>query len=250
MNAQLKPIAIEAPAVQLAPGPLLERLARVQFIQMKPPRTPPEGCWTDRDGRYVPVEDVAAYEQLREQYLAPLVHKHLELYLAIASLKAQFLEGIDTLIQLCWEEYGVKFGGKKHNVTLYTFDGLFKVERSYQNRSRYDERIGAAEALIQEMLEDLKGVVPDDARKLISAAFERNAQGEIRRAEMIRLRGLKLEDERYKKAMDIIAEAEQIIDRACYITVSIRDASGKYVPLPLDFASVRPHKAEVGHATR
>lgn len=242
MNAQLKPVA--SPAARLSPATLLDQLSKVQFIQMKPPRPAPEGCWTDREGRFVPLEDVSGYEQLREQYLAPLVHQHLALYLAVADLKAQMLDGIEALIALCWEEHGVKLGGKKHNVTLYTYDGLFKVERSYQNRSRYDERIGAAEALIQEMLEDMKGALPDDARKLITAAFERNAQGEIRRAEMIRLRGLKLEDARYKHAMDIIADAEQIIDRACYITVSIRDAAGKYIPLPLDFASVRPSRAE------
>jgi hypothetical protein len=223
---------------------LLGRLAQVHFIPLKPVRTPPAGYWTDRDGRLVHIEDVADYEQLRETYLAPLLHRHLEIYLGIADLKARYLDDIEALLQLCWERHRVKFGGKKNNVTLYTFDGLFRIERNFQNRTRYDEQIGAAEALIKEFLDDVAASLPTDARTLISNAFERNAQGDIRRAEMIRLRGLKIEDERYRRAMQIIAAAEQIIDRACYFTVSVRDAGGKYQPLPLDLASVRPHKAE------
>jgi len=244
MNAVLKPMESAAPELAPLPAPaLLAALAQVHFVQIDPPRLPPARCWTNAKGHFVPVEDIPEYEQLREQALRPLVGRWLSAYLDLADLKARMYEEVEALIALCAEQHGVDLGGKKGNVTLYLYDGSFKVERQYQNRSAFDEQINAAEALISKCLETWAGEAGPEIRALVKGAFEKNARGEIRRSEMIRLRSLKIDDDDWRKAMEIIAKAEKILDRACYISVSVRDAQGKYIPLPLDFASVRPHKA-------
>lgn len=248
MNAVLKsiPAAVQARQPDALPplSDMLAKLALVSFIQVKPPRPAPEGYWTDREGRAVHVEDVADYEQLREETLRPLVSRWLELYLAAADLKARLYDDIEALLATCAEEHGVSWGGKKGNVTLYLFDGSFRVERNYQNRTSFDEQITAAEVLVRECLDSWADGARPELRQLVMAAFGRNACGEIRRAEMVRLRELRIEDERWERAMNIIAKAEKVLDRACYIVVSVRDANGKYHPLPLDMASIRAHKSQ------
>lgn len=226
------------------PAQMLEQLGQIKQFQVKPPREAPAGCWTDKDGRFVPMEDISEFDQLKEETLRPLALAVVSQYLGLADLKARLFEEFDALVETSWERYGVQVGGKKKNATVYLFDGSVKLERAFQNRVVFDERIGAAEALVREYLTDLGAGLEPEARNLIAAAFERNAQGEIRRGEMLRLRNHKISDERWQKAMKIIAEAEEIIDRACYITVSVRDALGKYQALPLDIASVRPHKRQ------
>lgn len=225
------------------PTELLAELGRVAHITLPEPLSAPDGWWLDREGRAVRLESIKPYEVLREQTLRPLVERHLALYLELADLKARYYEDIATLIEICYQEHGVLLEGKhKKNSTLYLFDGSFRIERKYQDRTRYDESIGAAEQLIRNCLDDWSSDANPEVRALILSAFERNKQGELRRAEMIRLRDHNFDDPRWTQAMAIIADAERSMSAACYITVSIRDKLGAYHPLPLDLAAVPPHK--------
>ena len=205
------------------------------------------GMWLGRDGRFTPETLVKEYEKKREAVIVPLIEKWTSLHAEMASLKAQMFDEVEALLEFCFEDYGVELSGKKGNVTLYKYDGSYLIQRKFQARIQFDERIFAAEELVRECLEDWSGDARAELQTLILAAFERNKEGDIRRSELIRLRNLAIEDERWQQAMKIIAEAEQIIDSACYFQVQQRDPkTGKYNALLLDFSAIRPkRKAKV-----
>lgn len=205
----------------------------------------PPGCWRNRDGHYVPLSLIEDYEKLREETIRPRLEYWLWLHQEIADLKASFFADIETLEDICLEQHGVRLAGKKKgNVSLYTYDGELMVQRRYQDRSQFNESIGAAEQLIREFLADLKGDAEPEVVALINIAFERTKQGEIRRSMLVKLRTLKFKDTRWMRAMEIIAQAEEIIDSACYLAVHRRAAQREYVPVPLDIAAIKPRKHE------
>jgi hypothetical protein len=229
--------------IPVAPGALLARLAEIAHITLpKRKASPGPGWWLNRNGGATHVDDVPAYERLREETLRPLLERHLELYLALADHKARLSKHLADLVDVCWQEHGVLIEGeKKKGMTLYLYDGSMCVRRVYRDRTAYDESIGAAEALVQEFLKDKTEDAGPEVRALIESAFVKNKEGDIRRSEMVRLRSHKFDDPRWTKAMQIIADAEQVLSQACYFTAFVQDASGAYQPLPLDLAAVRPH---------
>jgi len=114
------------------------------------------------------------------------------------------------------------------------------LQRKIQDRSRFSERLFAAEELVKQCLEDWTESARSELKTFILAAFERNKEGDIRRSELIRLRTLKIDDERWTQAMAIIAEAEEIVESASYFQVHKRNSNGDYESVLLDFSSIRP----------
>jgi hypothetical protein len=215
---------------------------------LKPGEKNQHEMWEGRDGRFTPPSLVKDYDKLKEQTVKPLIQRWLELSTEVADLKANIFDEVESLLSVCADDYGVTLAGKKGNVTLYLYDGSFFLQRRYQDRVQFDERLLAAEQLVRECLDEWAGEASDELRTLITAAFERNKEGDIRRSELVRLRKLKIDDERWQRAMGIIAEAEQIIESACYFQVQRRDNTGKYQPVPLDFAAVHPARKTTGVA--
>lgn len=201
-------------------------------------------CWENRQGHYVPLTAIEPYEILKEETISPLIEDLLWAHDVMADLKARGFEDIETLEDICFEKHGVKLAGqKKNNVSLYRYGGSAMLQRRYQDRTRFNENIAAAEEKIREFLADLKGDINADAKALIETLISRRKEGEVRRSILVQLRSLKFDDERWRDAMQIIAEAEEVIDSACYLSVHRRNEQGKYIPVPLDFAAITPKKS-------
>ena len=200
----------------------------------------PNNLWKGRDGRFTLDSEVKDYEKLREAVLSPLFVRWMALHAELADLKAQMSEDVENLLALCADQYGVKPRGTKGNITLYQYDGSFMLQRKIQERQRFSERLFAAEELVRQCLEDWSNDARSELKTLIMGAFERNKEGDIRRSELIRLRSLKIEDERWKQAMAIIAEAEEIVESSTYFQVFRRDSTGAYQSVLLDFSAVNP----------
>lgn len=198
--------------------------------------------WLGRDGRYTPESLVKPYEKLKEQTIVPLFEQWIELHEAIANLKANTIEDVDKLIELCADSYGVKLDGNKGGVSLYKYDGAYLLQRTFKNRTVYDERILAAEQLIREYLATKTDDSDPELKGIIDVMLQRNKQGDLRIAELIRLRTLKIDDPVWNQAMDIISDALNNFQTCCYFQVYKRNSQGKYDPLLLDFAAVQPKK--------
>jgi hypothetical protein len=58
----------------------------------------------------------------------------------------------------------------------------------------------------------------------------------------LRLRKIVTANLKWKEAMDLIKQAEIVDGMSSYLSISIRDRLGKYIPLPLDLTKVREYK--------
>ncbi|SPW34035.1 Protein of uncharacterised function (DUF3164) [Edwardsiella tarda] len=106
------------------------------------------GYWIDGRGVLTPDAQVKAVDKDRDSLVGEIVEKAISLNSALAEFKGSVFGDIQAHIDLAAEKYGVVKGGKKGNVTLYTYDGRYKVQRAIQERIAFDERLQVAKSLL------------------------------------------------------------------------------------------------------
>ncbi|GFM85381.1 sulfate transporter [Pseudomonas cichorii] len=203
-------------------------------------KTPiPVGFWQDAQGRLVHESMIKPIDVERDRLVRDLVQRADKINSELTTFKAGAFGDIEAFVELSAEQYAVKLGGKKGNVTLYSFDGRFKIQRAVQESIAFDERLQAARALIDECLRDWTEGARPEVATLANDAFRTDAQGEIRTARVLALRRLDIKDERWQRAMTAIGEACQVVGSKSYIRVYERVGdSDQYRPISLDIAGV------------
>ena len=152
--------------------------------------------------------------------------------------KRMVFDDVGAFISLSAEKYGVRIGGAKGNVTLFTYDGSYKMQLAVQEHIRFDERIHAAKALIDECLHDWSEGAKPELKALIDNAFEVDKEGNLSTAKILSLRRVEIADKRWNQAMEAISDSVQVVGSKDYIRFYQRDVDGKYQPISLDMASV------------
>lgn len=85
--------------------------------------TIPEGHRIDSQGRLVPEANIKAIDKMRDDLVHELFKKAEQVNKVLADFKIEAFTAIAAFIELSGEQYGVKLGGNKGNVTLLSFDG-------------------------------------------------------------------------------------------------------------------------------
>lgn len=199
----------------------------------------PEGYWTDARGVLTPVSLVKEIDRDRDELVGEIVEQAIAVSSALQALKARAFADIQAFIDLSAEKYGAMKGGKKGNVTLYSFDGRFKIQRAMQDRIALNERIQSAKALIDACLADWTADARPELKALINEAFDTDKEGNINTGRVLALRRYDIEDERWQQAMLAIGDAVQVVSSKSYIRVYERVGdTDEYRPIALDIAGV------------
>ncbi|MDH0095891.1 DUF3164 family protein [Ectopseudomonas hydrolytica] len=199
----------------------------------------PEGFRLDAQGRHVPESMIKPLDLMRDELVMAIVGKTQELNLALVDFKAKVFGEVDALVAVAADEYGAKLGGAKGNVTLFSYDGRYKVVRAKADNIRFDERLQGAKALIDECLQEwVKGSRPEIIT-LINDAFKVDQAGNIRTGSVLALRRLEITDERWIRAMQAISDAVTVVTTSSYVRVYERVGdTDRYEPISLDIAKV------------
>lgn len=199
----------------------------------------PAGYRKDAKGRLINEKQIKPIDLVRDELVAGIVDRAKGLRTVLREFKASTFGDIAAFIALSGEQYRVQLGGTKGNVTLISFDGRYKIIRAVQDRITFDERLQAAKALIDECLTEWTENAREELRALINDAFRVDNAGNIRTMEVLRLRRLDIDDERWLRAMTAISEAVQVESSKSYVRIYERDdATGRYNPIALDLAVV------------
>jgi hypothetical protein len=197
------------------------------------------GYFTDPQGRLVPDHMVKPIDRLRDQTVRTLVHQAMGLSALLAKFKADAFSDIATFIETSAEQYEVKVGGDKGNITLYSFDGRYKVVRQIQENIKFDERLQAAKALIDQCITEWATGSRDEIKVLVNDAFKVDQEGHVSTNRVLGLRRLNITDAKWRRAMDAIGESVQVIGSRSYVRLYERIGdTDKYQAISLDVASV------------
>lgn len=201
--------------------------------------TAPEGYWIDAKGVLTPEGLIKDIDKSRDALVGEIILKAISLNKVMAEFKQSTFADIAAFVDLSANEYNVKLGGKKGNVTLYTFDGRYKIQRAIADRLAFDERLQAAKALIDECLTDWTEGAKPELQVLINRAFSADKEGEVSTSAVLALRRYDIADTRWQLAMKAIGEALQVIGSSAYVRFYERIGdSDQYKPISLDMSAV------------
>ncbi|WP_037054494.1 DUF3164 family protein [Rheinheimera baltica] len=201
--------------------------------------TIPAGYWQDAKGSLIPVDKVKPVDQARDALVKELTAKSEALSAQLSAFKQVAFADIAAFVQLSAEQYDASIGGKKGNVTLYSFDGQYKIVRAINETISFDERLQAAKALIDECLKDWTASASSELKAIVNGAFDADKQGNISTTRVLALRRLDIKDPRWLKAMTAIGEAIQVVGSKAYVRVYKRIGdTDQYQQIPLDLAAV------------
>lgn len=199
----------------------------------------PAGYWQDAQGRLIPEGLVKPIDKTRHDLVQDLIAKGKALSEQIGQFKLEAFADIGAFVQLSAEQYGINLGGTKGNLTLYSFDGRYKITRAVQEHISFDERLQAAKALIDQCISEWSAGSSDEIKALINDAFKVNQQGQINTARVLSLRKLDISHTQWQTAMTAIGESVTITGTKSYIRLYERvGATDQYKPINLDIANV------------
>ena len=146
---------------------------------------------------------------------------------------------IYALLDRIVETYGGKAGGRRGNVTLTSFDGRRKVTLAQAERIAVGPEIRAAQAMIEECIEDWSARGNKKLRALVDQALVPDATGQVPVSHILRLRRVHIDDPRWRNVQLALSDALRPAGKAEYIRLHKRDDPTQgWRQVPLSLASV------------
>ena len=189
-------------------------------------------------GPWVPEILIAPADKLRDEVVLAIIAAAREQRSQLAAFKIGAMQQIADFVDLSAEQYGVAWGGTKGNVTLLSFDGRYKLIRAVGEHRKFDERIQAAKALIDQCIERWSDGASSEIRALVDHAFRVSKSGHIDVNQVLSLRQLNIDDPDWLLAMQAAVDAIQVTGTSQYLRLYERDAHGRYIQMSLDLAKV------------
>lgn len=206
-------------------------MQEVQTASTTPMRQNAQGHW-------VPENLIAPADKLRDEVVLAIIAAAREQRAQLAAFKIGAMQQIADFVDLSAEQYGVAWGGTKGNVTLLSFDGRYKLIRAVGEHRKFDERIQAAKALIDQCIERWSDGASSEIRALVDHAFRVSKSGHIDVNQVLSLRQLNIDDPDWLLAMQAAVDAIQVTGTSQYLRLYERDAHGRYIQMSLDLAKV------------
>lgn len=200
-----------------------------------------DGCAYMRDGRgaLVPAEMVKASDKLIDELVRKVMGYAVDLSDQIGRFRAHTVEDFDQLQALLEQEYKVKTGGTKGNLTYTSYDGTLQIRLQVADNLVFGPELQAAKKLIDECLVGWSEGTGAELRALVTDAFNVEKEGLVSPAAMWRLLRLDITDPRWVEAMRAIRDSVRVVGSKRYVRFYRRaNASAKWEAVSIDVASV------------
>ncbi len=198
----------------------------------------PEGYRENANGDLVLITNIKEIDLLRDELVVSIAERALEKSGELATFKGTVMEEIQTFVQASADRFRVRMGGRKGNLTLFSFDGRYKVIMANQDQLAFDERLQVAKGLVDKCIRKWSEGSRPEIIALVNDAFQVDTAGNISIGRVLGLRQLEIKDPDWKKAMDAISESIKVVSSKSYVRVYERGENGDYRPIALDMASV------------
>ena len=179
----------------------------------------PQEFLINHKGHQVPLKGIRPADIIRNEFVQSAIAKAKEQSQALAEFKKQQMSEFDAFMGLLAQEYAVEMGGKKGNVTLRSFDHKQKITLQVQESIELGPELLIAKELIDECLNEWSEGANENLKLIIEQTFATDKKGKVSVQKVLGLRRLKITDDsgKWQRAMDIIADAIQVIDSTRFI---------------------------------
>jgi hypothetical protein len=188
-------------------------------------------------GYDVPLSMVSPLDKLRDELVRERFAAARALHGNMRDFKCETMAQIAAFIELAAAEYDTSLGGKMGNLTLRAFDGSIEIKLQVAKLLRFDERLKVAEKLVGDCLTEWAADARPELRAIVERAFRTDQDGNVSTAAVLDLRRLDITDDRWKRAMQAIADAMLVTGTKNYVRFYWREAPDQPMQaLSLDLA--------------
>ncbi|WP_145551122.1 DUF3164 family protein [Yersinia intermedia] len=192
----------------------------------------------DRKGRLVPVAQVSDYDLAMDSFVKEQVAAAKVKSADLSDFKQRAFDECYAWLDLVAEKYGRTRGGVKGNVTFSSFDGSVQITIRVQETLTFGPELQIAKDLIDECVTEWSEGANANLRAIIGDAFQVDKEGQLNTGRILSLRRVKIQDERWNRAMEAISESLQVAMSKTYINFREKDKHGKLINIPLDIAAI------------
>lgn len=192
----------------------------------------------DRKGRLVPVAQVSDYDLAMDSFVKEQVAAAKVKSADLSDFKQRAFDECYAWLDLVAEKYGRTRGGVKGNVTFSRFDGSEQITIRVQETLTFGPELQIAKDLIDECVTEWSEGANANLRAIIGDAFQVDKEGQLNTGRILSLRRVKIQDERWNRAMEAISESLQVAMSKTYINFREKDKHGKLINIPLDIAAI------------
>lgn len=171
----------------------------------------------DAKGQLVPVENIKPADKLQDQTVRAIMKFAVDLNAQLGRFRSHTMADLGALDALLAEKYDAKIGGAKGNRTYQTIDGLMKVLVQVSDQISFGPELQAAKSLIDECLTEWSAGSRPEIQAVVTRAFNTDKEGQINKSELFMLLNLKIDDERWQRAMDAIRDSIRITGSKEYV---------------------------------
>lgn len=210
-----------------------------KIVPMAPAAPAPEGFMRDGKGRMVPIATIKDSDLLIDDTVRKIIGYALPLEAQIARFKGHTFDDVAALQALLDEQYQAKRGGEKGNVTLHSFDGLYRVTVQISDNLTFGPELQSAKLKIDECISRWSVDANPFIRALVNDAFNVDRQGKINTAALFQLRRSKIDDPDWLLAMQALTDSIRIVGSKEYVRFHRRPSiDAAWEPILIDLASV------------
>jgi hypothetical protein len=201
----------------------------------------PTGFRENAKGALVRVETIRESDLVIDQFVTGTAMKWIELQQQMRQFKEQLFRDFEALLDLIAEKYQVKKGkknGQKGNVTLFAFNGQYKLNFAIADNITFGPELQAAKQLISDCLAVWTENSGTELKTIVNAAFAVDAQGQVNVGRILSLRRYSIDNDQWRRAMTAISDAILVVGSKEYVRLYERNEIGAYLPIPLDIAAL------------
>lgn len=158
----------------------------------------------DVDGDLVPTSMIPAHELKRHDMIESIIDEAKTLNWIMKEFKKKTNKQITDYLSQVADSYGEKWKG---NATLWNYSKTKAIEVNIQNQLQFDERLQLAKKKIYSCIERWSTGASTNIITLVKKAFDTDKQGLVDTKRILTLTTLKIEDEEWKEAIEIIRES-------------------------------------------
>ncbi len=192
----------------------------------------------DHRGNMIHEKNINPIDLLEDQLVEKLMKHAADLNAQIARFRGHCFDDITAFLDLLFERYQAKRGGKKGNMTFLSFDGLAKVTVQVAEKLQVTSALRAAEALIDECIKEWAEGSHDNIRAIVSHAFRQDKEGNVSVSALLELSRVKIEDERWQRGVAALKDSLRPVGSRTYLRFYRRaNQDARWSAITIDLAS-------------
>jgi hypothetical protein len=202
-------------------------------------QTSRDPLWSDEQGTTIPYNRTTPVERMKERFAYKIANSAAKINRDLVAFKKSLREMCDQVFKTVMTEKEIQ-KATKGNFTWYNFDGSIKIEVSINENIEFDGML--IEKCKQKLMELVGESISNDKifiKELVLGAFQ-TSKGKLDTKKVLSLKkhSSRIKDKRYAEAMDYLDKSIRRPDSKTYFRVWVRDDSGAFQHIDLNFSSV------------